>query len=110
MRVILFVVVLAVCCLAGYPTVPLDAASQSGAEQRVVPSGPAVNLNTATVEQLQRLPGIGPKTAARIVEYRQKNGGFKKIEEVMNIRGIGEKNFLKIKPQLSVTAPKVDLP
>ena len=41
-----------------------------------------VNLNTATADQLQKLPGIGPSTAARIIEYRQKSGGFKKIEEL----------------------------
>ena len=64
-----------------------------------------VNINTAPAEQLERLPGVGPTTAARIVEYRQKNGGFKKIEELMNVRGIGEKAFLKMKNQLTVTAP-----
>ena len=48
--------------------------------------------------------GPGAKTAARIVEYRQKNGPFKKIEELMNVRGVGEKNFLKLKPQISVAA------
>jgi competence protein ComEA len=68
----------------------------------------AVNLNTAPAEQLERLPGVGPSTAARIIEYRQKNGGFKKIEELMNVRGIGEKAFLKIKSQVTVTAPKAD--
>ena len=66
----------------------------------------AVNLNTATASQLEALPGIGAKTALRIVEYRQKNGGFKKIEELMNVKGIGEKTFLKLKPQLTVSAPK----
>jgi competence protein ComEA len=67
-----------------------------------------VNLNTAPAEQLERLPGVGPKTAARIIEYRQKTGGFKKIEELMNVRGIGEKAFLKMKNQLTVTAPKAE--
>jgi competence protein ComEA len=71
-------------------------------------SAQAVNINTAPAEQLERLPGVGPKTAARIIEYRQKSGGFKKIEELMNVRGIGEKAFLKMKPQLTVTAPKAD--
>jgi competence protein ComEA len=63
-----------------------------------------VNINTASAADLEALPGIGAKTAARIVEYRQKNGPFKKIEELMNVRGVGEKNFLKLKPQISVTA------
>ena len=65
-----------------------------------------VNLNTATVAQLETLPGIGKATAERILEYRQKNGGFKKVEDLMNVRGIGERSFLKMKPLITVTAPK----
>jgi competence protein ComEA len=65
-----------------------------------------VNLNTATAADLAKLPGIGPAVAARIVEYRQKNGGFKKAEELMNVKGIGEKTFLKLKPLVTVTPPK----
>jgi competence protein ComEA len=63
-----------------------------------------VNLNTATQAELETLPGVGAKMAARIIEYRQKKGPFKKIEELMNVQGIGEKNFLKLKPQLTVGA------
>ena len=63
-----------------------------------------VNLNTATVADLEVLPGIGAKVAARIVEYRIKQGPFKKIEEIMNVQGIGEKSFLKLKPQLTVAS------
>jgi competence protein ComEA len=65
-----------------------------------------LDLNTATVAQLQALPGIGPRTAQLIVEHRQKNGGFKKVEELMNIKGIGEKSFLKIKPLVTVGASR----
>jgi competence protein ComEA len=66
-----------------------------------------VNLNTATVEQLTTLPGVGPKLAARIVEYRQKSGSFRSTQELINVRGIGEKNFAKIEAWLSVgEAPK----
>ncbi|HUQ87335.1 MAG TPA: helix-hairpin-helix domain-containing protein [Vicinamibacterales bacterium] len=67
-------------------------------------SKPAINLNTATLEQLQTLPGIGPKTAERILEYRTKSGSFKRIEDLMNVKGIGEKSFLKIKPLVAVSA------
>jgi len=67
----------------------------------------AVNLNTATVAQLEDLPGVGRATAERILEYRQKSGGFKKIEELMNVKGIGEKSFLKLKP-LVVVPVKTD--
>jgi competence protein ComEA len=65
-----------------------------------------VNLNTASAAQLESLPGIGARTAARIIEYRQKNGAFKKVEELMNVKGIGEKNFLKLKSRLTVAAAK----
>ena len=61
-----------------------------------------VNLNTATATQIATLPGIGAKAAERIIEYREKNGGFKKIEELMNVKGIGEKSFLKLKPLVTV--------
>ena len=63
-----------------------------------------VNLNTATVSQLVDLPGIGPALAARIVEHRQKNGAFKSVEDVLAVKGIGEKNFAKIQGFLSVGA------
>lgn len=91
---------------------PSTAAAQTKPAARTaakpaVPAGP-VNINTATAAQLDALPGIGTKTAALIVEYREKNGPFKKVEELMNVRGVGEKSFLKLKPQLTVGAAKTD--
>jgi competence protein ComEA len=67
-----------------------------------------VNINTASATEIATLPGVGAKMAARIIEYRQKNGPFKKIEELMNVRGVGEKNFLKLKSQVTVAAAKAD--
>jgi len=61
-----------------------------------------VNINTATVEQLTTLPGVGPKLAARIVEYRQKSGSFRTTQDLLNVKGIGEKNFAKMGSWLSV--------
>ena len=85
-------------------------AAAQDSDRSAMKSGPAgpVNLNTATAAQLESLPGIGARTAALIVEYRQKNGGFKKIEDLMNVRGVGEKSFLRLKPLITVTPPKTD--
>nr|WP_295969530.1 helix-hairpin-helix domain-containing protein [uncultured Bacillus sp.] len=61
-----------------------------------------VNINIATEEDLQTLTGIGPSKAAAIIEYREKNGQFKETEQLMEISGIGEKTFEKLKEQITV--------
>jgi competence protein ComEA len=90
---------------------PAAAAQEAGARQQPPKAAPAVsalNINTATAADLQKLPGVGAATAERIVEYRQKNGPFKKIEELMNVRGIGEKSFLKLKPLITAAPPRTE--
>jgi len=57
----------------------------------------AVNINTATAEELERLPYIGRKTANSIIQYREENGPFRRVEHLMQIRGISEKRFLEIR-------------
>ena len=81
-------------------------APKTAASRPAATNGAVINLNTASVAQLETLPGIGKSTAERILEYRQKNGAFKKVEDLMNVRGIGEKNFLKLKPLVTVSAPR----
>lgn len=62
----------------------------------------SININTANVTQLTKLPGIGPKKAKRIIETRKKLGGFKRIEDIMKVKGIGEKTFQRIKHMIRV--------
>src|SRR5512136_1550123 len=67
-----------------------------------------VNINTAPASELETLPRIGPKVAQRIIDFRTKNGNFKKVEEIMKVQGIGEKVFEQIKDLITVggaTAP-----
>lgn len=103
-------------CLAAATMLGTAYAGQAKPETRARQSGvkaastAIINLNTATAAQLETLPGIGAATAERILEYREKNGSFKKIEELMNVKGIGEKKFLKIKDRLSVGAPPAAKP
>jgi competence protein ComEA len=95
------VAALVVWCLYG-----LGAYAQTGSTRQMAQASktaPAiVNINTATNAELEALPGIGPAIAARIIEYRQKNGPFKKVEDLMSVRGIGEKSFLKLKPLVTI--------
>jgi competence protein ComEA len=62
----------------------------------------ALNLNTATVKQLEALPGIGPSLAKRIIEFRVKKGGFKRVEELLAIPGISEKKWKSLRGYLTV--------
>ena len=86
-----------------------QAKAGSSSKARATAANP-VNLNSASAAQLQTLPGVGASAAQRILDYRQKNGSFKKIEELMNVKGIGEKSFLKLKPLITVSADKGDRP
>jgi competence protein ComEA len=62
----------------------------------------AINLNTATKDELVALPGIGPAKAQAILDYRSAHGPFKSVEEVKDVKGIGAKRFEKIKSELTV--------
>ena len=81
----LMIAVVALSCLLGaLPSAALAGQTKTSSRAAAKPPSTAiVNLNTASATDLESLPGIGAKTAARIVEYRQKNGPFKKVEEIL---------------------------
>src|SRR4051794_29220465 len=70
----------------------------------------AVNINTATKEQLESLNGIGPVKAQAIIDYRQKNGRFKSLEDVKNVSGVGDATFDKIRGDISLTGTSTMAP
>lgn len=76
--------------------------SLSGAYAQTNQPKAKVNINTATQAELESLPRIGPKVAQRIIDYRAQNGNFKKIEDLMKVKGIGEKIFAQIKDLITV--------
>ncbi|OQY98884.1 MAG: hypothetical protein B6D35_10870 [Candidatus Brocadia sp. UTAMX2] len=61
-----------------------------------------VNINTATEDQISILPGVGPKLASEVVNYRKINGDFKEVEEIKNVNGVGDKKFEKMKDFIAV--------
>ena len=70
--------------------------------------GKKVNINSSYAAELQLLPGIGKVMAERIVEYRDQNGGYNRIEELMNIKGIGQKKFERIKHLVTTDTAKIN--
>ena len=64
-----------------------------------------VNVNQASTDELARLPRVGPSLAGKIVAHREKNGPFKRTEDLMEVSGIGEKMFTSLKPYVSVSGP-----
>lgn len=64
--------------------------------------GVAININTASLNELQRIPHVGEKVAARIIEHRDINGPFRRVEHLMLIQGISDKRFRKIRPLVRV--------
>ena len=104
-RKTLIAVALVTAVVAGVPAIPAQAAGDKA----------VVNINTADAEALMLLPRIGPTVAQRIVEFREKNGRFKSTDDLMLVRGVGEKTFELIEPHITISgettlAEKISVP
>ena len=73
-------------------------AGGSRAKTKPLPAKGGININTATAEELTLLPGVGPATAARIVQYRQEHGKFASVDDLANVKGIGPKRLENLRP------------
>jgi len=91
-------VILALCLLAS------ACEQQPSANITAAPKPPeyAININTASVDELTRIPHVGEKVAARIIEYREEHGSFRRVEHLMLIQGISDKRFRKIRSLVRV--------
>lgn len=95
---------LMVLALAAAPVPPADGVAPAGIQQQQ--QAPAeiepVDINTATAEELQKVPGIGEALARRIIEFREENGRFEKVDDLLNVRGIGVTSLEKLRPYVVV--------
>jgi competence protein ComEA len=80
----------------GLSTLPALAGESDGARVGVV------NINTATVDELQLLPGIGEARARAVLEERKRRGGFQKVEDLLEVKGIGESGLAKLRPHVTL--------
>ena len=92
---------MALSVIAALLVVPL-LAQQAQPPQAGKPAVDKININSATLDDLQKLPRIGPKVAQRILDFRKQNGPFKRVEDLMKVKGIGEKTFTQLKEQITV--------
>lgn len=97
---------------AGSPSdsIPLGAPSPGSSGVSRHPAPAKLDVNRATEQELEALPGIGPVLAERIVEYRQSRGAFRDVEQLRNVKGIGKKKFDRIRTLIGVTRPSVPVP
>jgi len=104
---------LGVMCLLGLGVFAADDAKEAKPEktkkEKEVPQVTAVDINTASAKELQALPGIGKVLSERIVEYREQNGKFELIDDLLKVKGVRAKSLDKIRPLLKLEGGKVDI-
>lgn len=90
--------------IAASAIILLMCCAHAGAK-KIPPPLHSVNLNTATEKELEQLPGVGPTTAKAIVQFRTKSGPFRRVDDLLVIRGISETKLKKIRPYVTLTSP-----
>ena len=80
-------------------------ASEKKGKVAVSPAGELIDINTATAKEFERLSGIGPQIAGRIVAYREQHGAFKRVDDITKVRGIGPKTLERLRPHLTMSTP-----
>jgi competence protein ComEA len=93
-----FLSLLVILVMAAVSTVSLNAAEK----QAAAGGDKLININTADAAQLVKLPQVGPKMAQRILDFRKSNGNFKRTQDLMKVKGIGEKIFAKLQPLITI--------
>ncbi len=101
MKKLNLLLVLLVTMTIAMPTTLTFAAAKSSKDTTVMLTE-KVNINTSTEETLTKVPGIGPKTAKSIFAYREQNGKFKTVEDIVKVKGIGDKSLTKMRPYLTI--------
>lgn len=100
MKTFIFVILLCATCFSTFSSLALADPTKNQVRQMQMAM---VNLNTATLDELVTLPGVGKKKAAAIIEYRNKNGKFKSVDELTKVKGVGKKMLAKLKDRINVS-------
>lgn len=95
-----------ICALLGALVCLAVAMNAAGGDKKKIPPSKPIDINAATSDELQQLPGIGPVLAQRILDYRKKSGPFRNVDELMAVKGISDKRMAKIKPYVYVKNPQ----
>src|ERR1700722_9086993 len=88
-----------------YLMLALSGAFFARAQHKKQPPAEPIDLNSATAQELQELPGVGPAMAKTIVDFRQKSGPFRRVEDLLAIKGITKQRLEKIRPYVKINAP-----